>query len=307
MSTEPLRFVLGEFDNAIEVCHPGKEFPSLVISSSGGYLTGNGDKPPTARRERGVTPAPVTGAVTQREIQDEAVTEQALADNAVSYRTLDDEMRGRILPAGRNPFLRSDHEGEQSLDTTTDGEKRLALTPAQRAKLSGIATGATNNQPDDFLLDRENHTGRIEAAQINGLGAAASADVIISPQLNGKGLPTAEAVKGYVAESVRSVSTALQQYQVRTDNIALKAITEDLIATRVIRNEHIAEDAEISLSALVVNPLARGLHTGTQPATTITGLGPLATLNVPALERAVAKGSESAAALLQLLKDLSDV
>lgn len=49
-----------------------------------------------------------------------------------------------------------------------------SFTTAQETKLSGIATGATANQTDAFLLSRANHTGTQAAATITGLAAVAT-------------------------------------------------------------------------------------------------------------------------------------
>lgn len=54
---------------------------------------------------------------------------------------------------------RATHTGTQSLDTTTDSATRLALAPAERTKIAGVATGATANATDAALRDRATHTG----------------------------------------------------------------------------------------------------------------------------------------------------
>lgn len=64
---------------------------------------------------------------------------------------------------------RANHTGTQSLDTTTDSATRLALTAAERTKLSGVATGATANATDAQLRDRATHTGTQVAATLSDL------------------------------------------------------------------------------------------------------------------------------------------
>ena len=54
---------------------------------------------------------------------------------------------------------RASHTGTQTLDTTTDTATRVAMTPTERTKLTGIATAATANSADATLLARANHTG----------------------------------------------------------------------------------------------------------------------------------------------------
>lgn len=57
------------------------------------------------------------------------------------------------------------------LDATT-----AAFTTAKDTKLSGIATGATANQTDAFLLSRANHTGTQTAATISDFAAGMTAN-----------------------------------------------------------------------------------------------------------------------------------
>lgn len=59
-------------------------------------------------------------------------------------------------------------------DDIPDGTTKVIMTAVERAKLSGIATGATANQSDSFLLDRANHTGDILLAEIPEITAEAS-------------------------------------------------------------------------------------------------------------------------------------
>ena len=54
------------------------------------------------------------------------------------------------------------------------------FTSAEKAKLLGVATGATANSTDAFLRDRANHTGTQPATTISGLGNAALADYQVS-------------------------------------------------------------------------------------------------------------------------------
>lgn len=64
---------------------------------------------------------------------------------------------------------RATHTGTQSLDTTTDSATRLAMTSAERTKLTGVATGATANATDAQLRDRSTHTGTQTASTISDL------------------------------------------------------------------------------------------------------------------------------------------
>lgn len=76
-----------------------------------------------------------------------------------------------------NALARANHTGTQSLDTTTDSATRLAFLPAERTKLTGIATGATANSTDAQLRDRATHTGTQAASTISDFTAAVQAIV----------------------------------------------------------------------------------------------------------------------------------
>lgn len=60
-------------------------------------------------------------------------------------------------------------------DNVSDsGQTNKYTTAAQIAKLAGIATGATANQTDAYLLSRANHTGTQTASTISDFNSAAS-------------------------------------------------------------------------------------------------------------------------------------
>lgn len=59
-----------------------------------------------------------------------------------------------------------------SLDKTADSATRLAMTSAERTKLSAIAAGATANATDAQLRDRATHTGAQAISTITGLQTA---------------------------------------------------------------------------------------------------------------------------------------
>nr|WP_062395441.1 hypothetical protein [Pseudonocardia sp. AL041005-10] len=54
---------------------------------------------------------------------------------------------------------RANHTGTQSADTLTDGSSKVAMTTAERTKLSSVASGATANASDAALRARSSHTG----------------------------------------------------------------------------------------------------------------------------------------------------
>lgn len=79
-----------------------------------------------------------------------------------------------VTTASTADRARANHTGTQSLDTTTDSATRLAMTSAERAKLGGVAAGATANSTDAQLRDRSTHTGTQPASTITGLAGVAT-------------------------------------------------------------------------------------------------------------------------------------
>lgn len=142
---------------------------------------------------------------------------------------------------------RANHTGTQAISTVTglqtalDGKQPLnavltattaSFTTAQETKLSGIATGATANQTDLYLIDRANHTGTQPLASIDGLVTA----------LAGK-------------QPLTSVLTGTQESFTTTLKNKLDGITTGATVN--------ATDADLR---------DRSTHTGSQATSTITGL-----------------------------------
>lgn len=271
----PLRFTLGEFDTALEVYVRGEDFPRLRITPSGDYLTGTGEEEPVPSAARGGR----TAKKVVTEVQDGSITERHLAPESVTNAALHPDLALPLSVLTVNPVLRSEHEGTQSLDTTTDSDTRLALSPKERSLLLRIEPGATRNATDDFLTDRQNHHGAIQAKDVKGLSPAAFRKITEAPTLtDDEALPTAAAVRAYVLAQIAAIDLSTPEGSIRAEHLAPGAVTAPALAAGQIRNEHLADDAEIAMSRLVVDPLARGNHRGTQPASSITGLGPLATV-----------------------------
>ena len=59
-----------------------------------------------------------------------------------------------------------------SADVIPDGSSKVVMTASERIKLSGIATGATNNDTDANLKNRANHTGSQSISTVTGLELA---------------------------------------------------------------------------------------------------------------------------------------
>ena len=281
----PLRFTLGEFDTAIEVFIRGEHFPRLRISPSGDYLTGNGEEEPAQQTTKGrSSKATATGSVTPEAIADETIRARHIAKGSITESHISRDISLPLSALDRNPVLRSEHEGTQSLDTTYDSPERLAFTPTEREHLSRIEAGATRNATDAELRDRSTHTGEISARNVRGLKDGAFSDTTDNPTLTAEqALPLAGAVKKYVKAQVDAVDTSVPKGSITREHISPAAVGGEAIAPGSLRNEHFADDAEIAMSRLVVDPLARGNHRGTQPASSVTGLGPLATIPADAL------------------------
>ncbi len=59
--------------------------------------------------------------------------------------------------------------GTDAVIPATDGTNAGLFLPTEKTKLSGIASGATANQTDSYLLDRVNHTGTQAISTITNL------------------------------------------------------------------------------------------------------------------------------------------
>ena len=59
-------------------------------------------------------------------------------------------------------------------DNIAEGSTNGVYTLVEKSKLAGIATGATANQTDAYLLARANHTGTQAANTITGLATVAT-------------------------------------------------------------------------------------------------------------------------------------
>jgi len=187
---------------------------------------------------------------------------------------------------------------------------RLAFTPlrvfqavaawwvasAAKTKVDGIATGATANQTDAYLLSRANHTGTQAAATITGLGSLATQSgtfsgassgtntgdqtITLTGEVTGSGTGSFAAtvdnaavigkvLSGYTsgAGTVAATDSILQAIQKLNGNDAA-FLTSATAATTY-------QPLKANLTALGNNNpayyLARANHTGTQAGSTVTG------------------------------------
>jgi hypothetical protein len=158
---------------------------------------------------------------------------------------------------------RANHTGTQSLDTTTDTGTRVAMTPAERTKLTGIATQATKNQTDAYLLSRANHTGTESLDVTTDSGTRVAMTPAERTKLTGVATgATANQTDAYLLS--RGNHTGTESLDVTTDSgtrVAMQPAERTKltgIATGATKN---ATDAQLR---------DRSTHTGTQLAATIS-------------------------------------
>lgn len=173
---------------------------------------------------------------------------------------------------------RATHTGTQSLDTTTDSATRLAFLAAERTKLTGVATGATANSTDAALRARASHTGTQTSASISDFTEAVQDAVAAT--LVGSGVTvtyddTAGTVTLAAAEStdLEAVRDAIGVALVGVGNIAVTV--DDAANTITITTTATVNSTDAALRD-------RGTHTGTQAASTVTGLATVATSGLKA-------------------------
>lgn len=100
------------------------------------------------------------------------------ADAAAARAAIGAGTSSLTLGSGSNEAAPGDH-GHDDATTSTPG----FMSAADKAKLDGIAAGATANDTDANLLNRANHTGQQEISTITGLqdalnGKASASDLI---------------------------------------------------------------------------------------------------------------------------------
>ncbi len=106
-----------------------------------------------------------------------------------------------------------------TLDATTDTATRVAMTPAERTKLSGVASGATANSTDAQLRDRTTHTGMQAISTVTGLQGALDGKAATGHTHTGVYAPALGADDNYVTDSEKA---ALHSH---ANKAALDAVT----------------------------------------------------------------------------------
>ncbi len=180
-------------------------------------------------------------------------------------------------------------------DIVPDGTTNKAFTATEKTKLAGIASGATANDTDANLKARANHTGTQAASTITGLATVATsglkADVGLGNVDNtsdaNKPISTATQTALNAKEPSITSGTTLQVWRgdksfvtlnqdIVPDGTTNKAFT----ATNQTKLNGIATGA--TANDTDANLKSRANHTGTQAASTITGLATVATSGLKA-------------------------
>ena len=167
-----------------------------------------------------------------------------------------------------------------------------------KTKLDGIAAGATANQTDAYLLARANHTGTQSYTTITGLGTLATQSgtfsgtssgtntgdqtITLTGDVTGSGTGSFAATlanSGVVAGTYTSVTvdakgrvTAGGTHTVTKSDVGLGNVDNTADASKPVSTAQAAADAAVQAYAI-----QRANHTGTQAASTITGLATVAT------------------------------
>ena len=140
-------------------------------------------------RHKHIIPESVSNDPTKEVSKDRWNEDHEIDDNSITGAKIANLSYGKLtdLPASFPPAAHGHSIADVSgLAGMLDGKQPLAtvltnttasFTTAQETKLAGIATAATANQADAFLLDRANHTGTQLASTISDFPASARAQV----------------------------------------------------------------------------------------------------------------------------------
>jgi hypothetical protein len=169
-----------------------------------------------------------------------------------------------------------------------------------KAKLDGIASGATANSSDATLLSRANHTGTQTAATISDFSTA-SVLAVTWTTITGKPATFSPSAHTHVFADVTGLQAALDAKAplasptftgtvsgVTKAMIGLGSVDNVADASKPVSTAQAAADAAVQAHAI-----QRANHTGTQAVGTITGLGGAATLSVGTTAGTVAAGDDS--------------
>ncbi|WP_395736267.1 hypothetical protein [Prosthecobacter sp.] len=168
--------------------------------------------------------------------------------------------------------------------TVTNGGGSISLSIGTGAVTNTMLSGsiALSKLATDPLA-RANHTGTQTLSTISDAGTLAALSTITSSQITDGTIVNADiSSSAAIALSklatdplARANHTGTQTLSTISDAgslAALSSVTSAYITDGTIVNADISSSAAIALSKLATDPLARANHTGTQAASTITGL-----------------------------------
>lgn len=150
--------------------------------------------------------------------------------------------------------------GTDATIPAADATNAGVMAAADKTKLNGIASGATANQTDSFLLNRANHTGTQTLSTISDAGTAASKNVPATGNA-----ATGEVVIG-TDTRLSDARTPTAHTHVESDVIGL---TTDLAAkvptTRTVNGHALSADvtlsgADLSMSDVTTNNASTAQH-----------------------------------------------
>lgn len=154
--------------------------------------------------------------------------------------------------------------GTDTVLAVADGSNAGVYPSADFTKLAGIATAATANSTDAFLLARANHTGTQLLSTISDSGALAALSVVGTTEITDNSVTDAKTA---------DVSTSTIKGRITAGSGDLENLTGANVRTII----NVADGATANSSDAFL--LARANHTGTQTLSTISDSGALAALS----------------------------
>lgn len=184
-----------------------------------------------------------------------------------------------------------DGSGKYSADGLVDGATNKVYTATEKSKLGGVASGATANQTDAYLLSRANHTGTQSSSTISDFTEAAQ-DAIAALLAGVSGVTLSYNDAGNTLTVTGPGSSSALAEDIR-DAIGIALIGSGLITVAV--NDG-ADTITISTTATAndtdANLKNRANHTGTQLASTISNFATTVDAEIPvAINAATAKST----------------